>query len=180
MLSEALRKVVAVLEKLEVPYALIGGLALGVHNVIRATEDVDLLVLRNPAQMRDLVQEFGAKGMPAISRKGAPDDPLSGVVVVEVPTQEGKVTCDLILPSSGWQFEAIRDSEIVDFEGVSLHVVRSEDLFLLKLFVGGPQDLLDAADLLGQQTPEDRRAWKARATRLGLGTEYERCLMFRQ
>ncbi|MBZ5545262.1 MAG: nucleotidyl transferase AbiEii/AbiGii toxin family protein [Acidobacteriia bacterium] len=178
MLSEALRKVVPVLEGLEIPYALIGGLALGVHNVIRATEDVDLLVQRSPAEMQELAREFRAKGMRAVSRKGAADDPLIGVVVLEVPIRDGKVTCDLILPSSGWQFEAIRESEVVNFEGLSLRVARRKDLFLLKLFAASPQDLLDAADLLRQQAPNGRRAWKARAAQLRLSAEYARCLKF--
>ncbi len=180
MLSEALAKVIAVLEGLEIPYALIGGLALGVHNVIRATEDVDLLVQQSPAQMQGLAREFGAKGMRAVSRKGAADDPLRGVVALEVPTREGNVTCDLILPSSGWQFEAIRKSELVNLQSLSLRVVRPEDLFLLKLFAGGPQDLLDAADLLNQQAPRERHAWRAKAARVRLTAEYERCLKFRR
>src|SRR5947207_177463 len=37
-------EVIVTLDKLEVRFALIGGLALASHNVIRATQDIDLLV----------------------------------------------------------------------------------------------------------------------------------------
>jgi len=56
--------------------------------------------------------------------------------------------------------------------------VRAADLFLLKLHAGKPQDLLGAAGLLRSLTPEQRKAWKKAAVKLGLGKEYQRCLRF--
>jgi hypothetical protein len=44
-LGKQVAEVTAMLSSINAPYALIGGLALASHNVIRATQDVDLLVL---------------------------------------------------------------------------------------------------------------------------------------
>lgn len=40
MLHEALRKVVASLDRLEIPYALIGGLAVAARGAVRATYEL--------------------------------------------------------------------------------------------------------------------------------------------
>ena len=45
-LYEELKALVAALNKEQVPYALCGGLAMAVHGLVRATEDIDLLVRR--------------------------------------------------------------------------------------------------------------------------------------
>lgn len=46
---------ISVLDGIEVPFALIGGLALALHNVIRATQDVDILVGAENAEKIDKV-----------------------------------------------------------------------------------------------------------------------------
>ena len=43
-LGRQISEVTALLRRIDSPFALIGGLALASHNVIRATQDVDLLV----------------------------------------------------------------------------------------------------------------------------------------
>ena len=45
MLYQALRRILSVLENLQVPYAWIGGLALAFYEVVRATKDLNLLIL---------------------------------------------------------------------------------------------------------------------------------------
>ena len=45
-LYEELKALVAALNEERVPYALCGGLAMAVHGLVRATEDIDLLVQR--------------------------------------------------------------------------------------------------------------------------------------
>ena len=178
MLSTALRRVVAVLDALHIPYALIGGLALASHNVVRATKDLDFLVARHSLEISNLAQDLEAKGLPAAARKASQGDPVAGVVQMKVPTAQGHVTCDLIVPSFAWQAEAIRNAVSVDLEGLVVRVAAAPDLFLLKLYAGGPQDLLDAAHLLRQQGPAERRSWKTAAEKLKLGSEYARCLKF--
>lgn len=52
-LGRQIEEVIAVLEKARVPAALIGGLALAPHGVVRATQDVDLLTDGNSADTLD-------------------------------------------------------------------------------------------------------------------------------
>lgn len=178
MLSQALRTIVPELDALEVSYALIGALALAPYNVVRATKDVDFLIGRSITEIAGLAAQFGARGFRAVARKGSPDDPLAGVLLVEVPTDSGAITCDLIFPTRGWQVAAIRNAISVEMEGLTVRVVQARDLFLLKLGAGGPQDLLDAADLLRMQSLNQRAAWERAASRRHLADACKRCWKF--
>ena len=80
VLYQALRRILSVLENLKVPYAVIGGLALAFHEVVRATKDLDLLILLSPVEMERLAGQLAANGLRAQARKGAPGDPVVGVV----------------------------------------------------------------------------------------------------
>jgi len=178
VLYQALRKIISVLESLEVSYALIGGLALAFYQVVRATKDLDLLILLSPADMAKFAGQLAASGLPSSAREGAPGDPVVGVVVVQVPVGGGQLTCDLLLPSARWQSEAVRNARTFDIEGLPVRVVQARDLFLLKLYAGGPQDLLDASRLLQRQEEATGRAWKDAASNMHLRDELKRCLNF--
>ena len=178
MLYQALRRILNVLENLEVPYALIGGLALAFYEVVRATKDLDLLILLSPAKMAKFAGQLRANGLHADARTGAAGDPVVGVVVVQVPVDGGQLTCDLLLPSARWQSEAVRNARTFEVEGLQVNVVQARDLFLLKLHAGGPQDLLDAGQLLRMQDDATGSAWKAAASKLRLEEELRRCLGF--
>ncbi len=72
-------RVVIYLESRGVPSALIGGVALGVYGIARATLDVDLLVA-DPAVLKPAFWAAGRSlGVPEV-RSGDADDPLAGVV----------------------------------------------------------------------------------------------------
>ena len=178
MLFQALRRILSVLENLRVPCALIGGLALAFYEVVRATKDLDLLILLSPSEIAKLAGELTTNGLPASARKGAPGDPVVGVVTVQVPVGGSQLTCDLLLPSARWQSEAVRNACTFEVEGSTIRVVRASDLFLLKLHAGGPQDLLDAGQLLQLQEEATARAWKDAASRMHMGDELKRCLNF--
>lgn len=178
MLSEALRTIVGELEQLEVPYALIGALAMAPHNVIRATEDVDVLIGRSAPKIGDLASRLQSLGYKLEVSKASFDDPLGGVIIVQVPTSSGEFPCDLIFPARGWQASAVKNAVAVQMEGFSVRVVRAHDLFLLKLYAGGPQDLLDAAQLYEIQDSATKADWKEAATGIGEHEAFERCLKF--
>jgi hypothetical protein len=125
-----------------------------------------------------LAESLTAAGLQAVFTRGDVEDPLPGVVRVEIPAVRTPDRCDIIFPTKAWQREAVAHAEVVDVDGLKIPVVQAADLFLLKLYAGGPQDLFDAAALLRNQGPEERSAWKETAVQLRLGKEYQRCLQF--
>ena len=178
VLFQALRRILSVLENLGVPYALIGGLALAFYGVVRATRDLDLLIVLSPADVEKLAEQLTANGLPASPRKGASGDPVVGVVAAQVPVGASQLICALLLPSARWQSEAVRKAQTFDLEGSQVRVVQARDLFLLKLHAGGPQDLLDTSQLLQMQDETTGRAWKDAASNMHMGDELKWCLSF--
>jgi hypothetical protein len=178
MLNEALRRVVAALDKLEIRHALIGGLAVAAHGMIRATRDVDLIIDLSLQEALSLQQSLRDRGFQATFYRGAVDDPIAGVLRLSVPVAGAEVSCDLLFASRAWQMRAVENAASIDLGSFSVRVAQSADLFLLKLFAGGPQDLVDAAQLLKMQGPSEQARWKAAATRLRMKGDYERCLRF--
>lgn len=133
-----LAEVVAVLDEHDVGYGLIGGVALAAHGVARATLDTDLLVV----DMRVLDREMWTNSLSDAAldiRRGDSDDPLAGLVRIA----RGAQIVDLVVGRGGWQQRILtRVLPIVLADG-TFAVVDAADLVLLKLYAGGPQDLLD-------------------------------------
>jgi len=140
-------RVITYLESRGVTCALIGGVALGVHGIARATLDVDLLVADPAVLRRAFWPTQGPLRAPAI-RRGDADDPLAGVARF-ARSQE---PVDVLVGRGGWTREILARRQHVRLGRAAVPVVDRADLVLLKLFAGGPQDLLDVQLLLAADT----------------------------
>lgn len=178
MLKDALRKIVQALDKHQIPYALIGALAVAAHGYVRATKDVDLLIDWPLPRAKELVGLLEADKVVAEFRKGHFEDPVAGVIRATVADADGPISIDLLFPSRAWQRPIVSDAEIVDQEGIPVRVARAKDVFLLKLYAGGPQDLLDAAQLYETKDADTKADWKEGATSIGESDAFKRCLLF--
>jgi hypothetical protein len=68
--------------------------------------------------------------------------------VVLVRHESSGVPCDLSLAGLPFEREAIRRGELIDWAGVVLPVVQTDDLVIYKLVASRPRDLDDAERLL--------------------------------
>jgi hypothetical protein len=175
VLNEALRKVVGTLDELRVPYALIGGLAVAAHGVMRATKDIDLLVDVTVQNAPTFAQSLRENSLDATLRRGDVDDPIVGVIRVVVSSPAAPIKCDILLASHRWQAAAVANALPVDLGGFTVRVAQPLDLFLLKLYAGGPLDLDDAAHLLELQSEKDRKLWKEKAVAIGERDAFTKC-----
>jgi hypothetical protein len=133
---------IAHLDRHRVKCALVGGEALAVHGVARATLDSDLLVT-DPHVLRDsLWSTFSPRAAVKI-RRGDPDDPLAGAVRIHRRNEQGD-----IIVGRPWMRRILDRTIRIHVRGEELPVVDRADLVLLKVFAGGPQDLLDVRLLL--------------------------------
>ena len=137
-----LLRLVAYLETRGVISALIGGGALAAHGIARATLDFDLLVVDRAVLTSQFWKDSGVTN-PEV-RPGDPDDPLAGAVRVT----DGAEVVDIIVGKHAWEAQILVRRVHVTVEQQSLPTVDRADLILLKLFAGGPQDLLDVRLLL--------------------------------
>ena len=134
--------VVAALRAADITHAVIGAAAMAAHGVSRATADVDLLTTDSRALLEStwtLISDRSAVDI----RKGGDDDPLAGVVRI---SGRGELDVDVIVGNRTWQHDCVSRARPPATGGPP--IVRSEDLVLLKLYAGGPQDAWDIHQLL--------------------------------
>jgi hypothetical protein len=143
-----LPRIAAYLRDRNVPCALIGGDALAVHGVSRATLDQDLLAVDARVLDTKTWEGLAEPSLDIDIRRGDADDPLRGVV--RITGSKAERPLDLVVGRYQWQERAIARATLVTLdEGVDVPVVQARDLVLLKLYAGGPQDAWDIQRLLG-------------------------------
>jgi hypothetical protein len=126
-----------------VDYALCGGVALAIHGVPRATQDIDLLV-----RPEDLVRLRETARACGFVLESLPMDFASGITIQRFTKLiEGQpLMLDALLvggPIEGaWQ-----GRQSAEIEGGRVRVVSREDLLAIKLAAGRPQDLVDVQRL---------------------------------
>lgn len=164
-------------------FALIGGLALSAWGVVRATQDVDLLADSSPSPLRNLtlrgrLQRFLERRRCRVEwRVGEPDDPIPLLLRLRLPRPAHDLTADILWAHKRWQREALSRKVTIRVSRFEVFVLHPEDLILMKLEAGGPQDLLDVEALLSNPLQElSFRRLKQKASQLGLGTQLQRCL----
>jgi hypothetical protein len=116
--------------------ALIGGMALAAFGCIRGTVDVDFIASGYP---KEISETLAAKGIKSEVRFGEHGDPLPWVVCGYI----GDVRFDIIPQIANTKVE-----RALLIESFGSSICSLEDLVALKCYAGGPQDLLDVANLV--------------------------------
>jgi hypothetical protein len=143
MTLSLLARIGSELDKVRIPYALIGAAALAVHGVSRSTLDQDLLT----TDLRVLAPDIwhSLQDVSVDIRRGDAEDPLAGVIRFTAP---GQRDVDIVVGRHHWQSAALGRATRVSVGKMAIPVVGLGDLILLKLYAGGAQDLWDVEQLL--------------------------------
>lgn len=139
-----LAEVLHVLEREQVPHALIGAAALAVRGVSRSTADIDLLCVQAGVLRRELWADLATPERQLRVLTGDADDPLAGSVRIG----EGSEIVDVVVGRHAWEREIIEAAEPLSIGDVRVPVARPAGLVLLKLHAGGPKDAWDIRALL--------------------------------
>jgi hypothetical protein len=146
------------LDRHNVDYLLIGGLAVSLHGVERATMDVDITVAMNPTNLAALIET--AKDLKLTPVLPVPLESLSDIELLRTwqtqrhleafalrtPELAG-VTIDVLLfPPVDFASMTARAVEF-DVAGTAIKVVSVDDLIALKSAVGRPIDMSDIEHL---------------------------------
>ena len=142
-LYEEMFSVVNALEVDRIDYAVCGGLAVAIHGFVRATRDIDLLILREDLD-RVLVAArrcgFNLEGgmLPMGAGEPFPRD------IFRISKVVGKdlVTLDLLIVNPLLQ-QAWDARESYEWQGRTLQAVSPAGLYVMKKLAGRPQDLVD-------------------------------------
>jgi hypothetical protein len=136
MLTETVKSVLATLDRNQIPYAVIGGLAVSHHAIPRLTQDVDLVVFH---------EDSGRV------RKLFPGCYQRGTAVVEVYDIDG-TRVDFLPAKLRYQREVVHSAVQGQIEGMPARIASVRDLLLLKMFAAGSRPLIgdrkqDEADI---------------------------------
>ena len=128
-------------------YVLIGGAALNVHGLIRATQDVDLFIAPNEdniARLRDALR--GLWDDPCIDEITA-EDLCGDYPAVRYGPPNGELFVDILSRLGECFSYSDLESEIIDLDGVHVNVATPQTLFEMKKDTVRPIDKADAKAL---------------------------------
>jgi len=132
----------------QIPYAIIGGIALQRWGQPRFTRDVDLTVLLPPGReeeaLRDLIAVFPPRLKDAVAFAVE-----HRVLPIDVP---GGSEADVSLGLPGYEEEVIARAVTYALgDGREVKLCSAEDLVIHKILAGRPQDMLDVEGIVARQ-----------------------------
>jgi hypothetical protein len=143
---DALRALHDALQSLNVPWMVIGGVAVIAHGVPRYTADIDATVAAPNEPLERVFDTFARhhvvpriEGALAFARERQ---------VLLLRHELSGVALDVSLAWLPFEVEAIRRSETLDYAGVTIRIPRADDLVIYKMVAARPRDLEDVERLL--------------------------------
>jgi hypothetical protein len=129
-----------------IAYALIGGLAVSIRGQTRVTADVDLVVAADVERALSLAGALaGSPFQPLVKEV---DEIITTAFLLPLRHRATGVKVDIAIGLSGFEQQAIARSEALELGGCMVPVATAEDLLILKLLAGRPQDEEDIRGLL--------------------------------
>lgn len=139
--------VIDVLNRLRIPYAIIGAFAASFYGVVRASLDVDAVVSLRPGQteLKPLTDALDGAGLKTTYRAGDVRDPVGAVLNVEDAFRN---RVDLLMNIQGMPETVFSRTVEAEFMSMKIRVIGLEDFIAMKLFAGSPKDMADVAGAL--------------------------------
>lgn len=149
---QTLRHVWQTLKPMDVPMAVVGGLALAAWKHIRATKDIDLFLEIDAREIEPILERLRAAGLRP--KRNPPAIVLGHLELVQLlyepPEALMDVQVDLLLGNSTYHRQALSRRILTGLPGLDFEiaVLACEDLVLNKLLAGRMIDRADAVALL--------------------------------
>lgn len=178
-LTAVIHDLVGLFDRLRLPYAIMGGIAVRAHGLPRPTFDVDFVLAVPRARLADLFTALKEAGYTVPDHyHGGWVDSVGGMPLFKVRLfLEGRgIDADVFLVENDFQKEVMRRRILDEVEGKPVHLITAEDLILFKLLAGRPRDLLDIEDVFFMQGQLDEAYMRRWAGPLGVANQLERML----
>jgi hypothetical protein len=140
---------IAIVDRVGLAWAIMGGCARNAYAEPRATKDVDLVVEVQAARFSDLQHAMAQGGFSQASAVADPDEPVPDLVLYR--DARGR-RIDVLFAHTAFERSALARRKILTpFGGTAAHVVSAEDLIVYKLIADRPQDRADIAAVIAAQ-----------------------------
>lgn len=145
MQVDLIRQVFAALEREHVQYVVFGAVALALHGLPRATEDLDLFVAPDRENIERLKSALRSVFHDPHIDEISADDLLGDYPAIQYGPPDGPFHIDLLTRLGElFEYESL-ESERVDFGGIAVTVVTPAMLYRMKRGTVRPKDHVDAA-----------------------------------
>jgi len=128
------------------PYALIGGLAVSLRGQPRMTADVDLVIAVDIKQARALADSLTNSNFRPLFDDYV--EVLETAFLLPLRHRATNVKVDIAIGLSGFERLAVARAEILLLAGTPVSVATAEDLLIMKVLAGRPQDEQDLYGLV--------------------------------
>ena len=146
MIENLIKKIALFLDRLKIPYMIIGGQAVLLYGRARMTQDIDITLGVDIDYYKAIEKLCNNLQLMIL-----PDKPLKFVKDTKVlPAQDGKTKfrVDFIFSNTVYEKKAIRRAKRVKIKGHLVRFAAIEDLIIHKLFAGRAIDLEDVKEML--------------------------------
>lgn len=133
--------VIDLLADQNIDYAVVGALAASIHGAVRASMDADVVLSVGVPQAEGIERKLKTAGFQTELVRGDFDDPIPALL--KVIDQYGN-RVDLLIGLKGLEPQAFSRVTPVAFQGSTVRFIGREDFIAMKVFAGGPIDLVDA------------------------------------
>ena len=144
MLLPDVLAVLRALEEERVEYAVFGAVALNLHGIGRATEDLDLFVRPEPANIERLRRALSRVYDDPHIAEISSDDLCGDYPAVRYVPPDGDFYLDILTRLGEFARYADLETQTVDIEGIRIRVVSPRELYRLKRGTARAQDRADA------------------------------------
>jgi len=140
MLNSHYKDILSILSEKKVKFLLVGAYAMAAHGYPRSTMDIDLLVMPDPKNAKLVMQALNDFG--AYTFDLSEDDLQKEGLIFQIGVAPCRI--DIITSIDGVKFEdAYEHSNIIDIEGIPIHVLSIQDMIVNKRASGRAKDLAD-------------------------------------
>ena len=141
MLNDDYKDILRALSEKKAKFILVGAYAMAVHGFPRSTMDIDLWIMPDSENANLVLQALDDFGAP--SGDLSPEDLQQEEIVFQIGVAPRRI--DILTSVDGLKFEdAFSHSEIIDIDGIPVHVLSVSDLIKNKRASGRTKDLADA------------------------------------
>jgi hypothetical protein len=146
MFELLIKKLAKGLDKLKIPYMIIGGQAVLLYGVPRLTRDIDItlgLDIDSLSAIKKLCADLKLKIKPKDAKKF-----VEKTMVLPVEDPKTRIRVDFIFSFSVYEKEAIGRSVKVRIKDYPARFASVEDIIIHKIFAGREIDLADAGNII--------------------------------
>jgi hypothetical protein len=146
MFEQTLESIALGLERLAIPYMVVGGQAVLLYGEPRLTRDIDVTLGTDPGRLPEVLDWVRAEGWRVLVE--TPAEFVTRTMVLPCLDPTSGIRVDFIFSFSLYEQEALRRTRRISIGKAEVCFASLEDLVIHKVFAGRPRDLEDVRSIL--------------------------------